>query len=219
MVPRKDIIWVNVEDDFIVNQNKIKENSHSAYPICQENIDNVLGIIHLKDVFNTNDALDNRIFEKNLRPILFVPESMSVYKLLEEFKKSKIHYACVRDEYGLLQGLVTMNDILEALVEVDNRLSPENQTIIQRDDKSWLIDAAAPFYEFLNFFGLEYPEKIEEIKFHTLAGFILHYLQKIPETGDKFQYLGYTLEVIDMDGNRVDKILLTKKEIQKPKSQ
>ncbi|MCU0443595.1 MAG: hemolysin family protein [Microscillaceae bacterium] len=210
MVPRKDIVWVNLEDDFIVNQNKIRENKHSAYPICQENIDNVLGIIHLKDVFDSNEALDNRVFGKNLRPILFVPESMSVYKLLEEFKKTKIHYACVRDEYGLLQGLVTMNDILEALVQDDNRLNIENQEIIQRDEKSWLIDAAIPFYEFLKFFELEYPEKIEEIKFHTLAGFILHHLQKIPRTGDKFQYSGYTLEVIDMDGNRIDKILVMK---------
>jgi putative hemolysin len=143
-----------------------------------------------------------------MQPALFIPENISAYQVLERFKSAKVHSAFIVDEYGSIQGMLTLNDILEAIVgEIPQEEGPDYE-IIERENGSFLIDAQIPFYDFLSRF-----EKTEwmnegEQDFDTLAGFILHQLERIPKTGEKFQWKGFSIEIIDMDGHRIDKVLV-----------
>jgi putative hemolysin len=144
-----------------------------------------------------------------MEPALFVPENNSAYQVLEKFKESKIHSCFIVDEYGSVLGLITQNDILEAIVGNMPQTDTSEYEIRERDDGSFLVDGQIPFYDFLTRF-----EKTEwmnegEHDFDTLAGFILNELERIPNTGDKLEWKGFSFEIMDMDGHRIDKVLLT----------
>jgi putative hemolysin len=211
MTHRSDIIWFNLDD----NEDKIKEKiisePHSAYPICDGTIDDIKGVVSIKDLYVSPD---DTLFREIMVPALFIPENNSPYQVLEKFKESKIHSAFIVDEYGSIQGLITINDILEAIVgDIPQTDVPEYE-IRRRDDGTFLVDGQIPFYNFLVHF--EKPEWMneEEHDFDTLAGFILHELERIPKTGDKLEWKGFKLEVIDMDGHRIDKVLVSVEENQ-----
>ena len=140
----------------------------------------------------------------------FVPENNSAYKLLERFKELKSHYAFIVDEYGTLQGLVTLNDILDAIVGEVPHLDEELYEIVERKDGSYLIDAQIPFYNFLSYFEHTGYLDENEQQFDTLAGFILNELERIPQAGDQLEWHGFKFEIMDMDNNRIDKILVYK---------
>ena len=206
MTHRSDIIWFNLDD----NEDKIKEKiltePHSAYPICDGSIDNIKGVVSIKDLYISPDDTP---FKQIMQPALFIPENNSPYQVMEKFKESKIHSAFIVDEYGSILGLITLNDILEAIVGDIPQPDVEDYEIRKRDDGSYLVDAQIPFYNFLTRF-----EKTEwmnegEQEFDTMAGFILHELERIPKTGDKFEWKGFQMEVLDMDGHRIDKVLVT----------
>lgn len=206
MTHRSDIIWFNLED----NEDKIKEKiinePHSAYPICDESIDNIKGVITIKDLYVSPD---NTFFKDLMQPALFIPENNSPYQVLEKFKESKIHSAFIVDEYGSILGLITLHDILEAIVGDITQTDLLDYEVIKRDDGTYLVDGQIPFYKFLARF-----EKTEwmnegEHDFDTLAGFILHQLERIPKTGDTLEWKGFKIEVIDMDSHRIDKVLVT----------
>jgi putative hemolysin len=176
-----------------------------VYPICDGTIDNIKGIVSIKDLYITPDHVK---FKETMKPALFVPENNSPYQLLEKFKQSQIHTCFIVDEYGTLLGLITLNDILEAIVGDITQEDVEDYEVVQREDGSFLVDAQIPFYDFLTKF-----EKTEwmnegEQEFDTLAGFILHDLERIPHTGDSLDWRGFHFEIIDMDGHRIDKILV-----------
>lgn len=205
MTHRSDIIWFNLDD----NEDKIKEKilsePHSAYPICDASIDNIKGVVSIKDLYISPDST---LFKEIMQPALFIPENNTPYQVLEKFKQSKIHSAFIVDEYGSILGLLTLNDILEALVGDIPQPDVPDYEIREREDGTYLVDAQIPFYDFLTRF-----EKTEwmnegEHDFDTLAGFILHELERIPKTGDKLYWKGFTLEIIDMDGHRIDKVLV-----------
>jgi putative hemolysin len=206
MTHRSDIIWFNLDD----NEDKIKEKilsePHSSYPICDDTIDNIKGVVSIKDLYVTPD---NTFFKDIMQPALFIPENNSPYQVLEKFKESKIHSAFIVDEYGSILGLLTLNDILEAIVGDMPQPDVDDYEIRKRDDGSYLVDGQIPFYDFLTRF-----EKTEwmnegEHDFDTLAGFILHELERIPKPGDKLDWKGFHIEVMDMDGHRIDKLLVT----------
>jgi putative hemolysin len=144
-----------------------------------------------------------------MQPALFVPENNTPYQVLEKFKESKIHSSFIVDEYGSILGLITLHDILEAIVGDITQTDVTDYEIIKRDDGTYLVDGQIPFYKFLTRF-----EKTEwmnegEHDFDTLAGFILHELERIPKTGDLLEWKGFKIEVIDMDAHRIDKVLVT----------
>ncbi|MBK6385032.1 MAG: HlyC/CorC family transporter [Chitinophagaceae bacterium] len=206
MTHRSDIIWFNLDD----NEDKIKEKilrePHSAYPICDGSVDNIKGVVSIKDLYVSPDST---LFKDIMQPALFIPENNSPYQVLEKFKESKIHSAFIVDEYGSILGLLTLNDILEAIVGDMPQPNEDEYEIIKRDDGTYIVDGQIPFYNFLTRF-----EKTEwmnegEHDFDTLAGFILHELEKIPKTGDKLDWKGFKIEVVDMDGHRIDKVLVT----------
>jgi putative hemolysin len=205
MTHRSDIIWFNLDDNEEKIKQKIFQEPHSSYPICDGDIDNLKGVVSIKDLYISPDST---LFKEIMQPALFVPENNSPYQVLEKFKESKIHSAFIVDEYGSILGLITLNDILEAIVGDIPQPDVPDYEIIEREDGSYLVDAQIPFYDFLTRF-----EKTEwmnegEHDFDTLAGFILHELERIPKTGDKLEWKGFAIEIMDMDGHRIDKILV-----------
>jgi putative hemolysin len=207
MTHRSDIIWLDINLT-VEDINKMPEEKiHSIYPVCDGAIDNIRGIVSLKNIVK---AKAGTVLKDVMTPALFVPENNSAYKLLERFKELKSHYAFIVDEYGSLQGIITLNDILDALVGEIPHLDEELYEIVERKDGSHLIDAQIPFYNFLSYFNhTDYLDE-NEPQFDTLAGFILHELERIPQTGDKLEWHGFRFEIMDMDNTRIDKVLVYK---------
>ncbi len=205
MTHRSDVIWFELNDNEKSIREKILSQPHSVYPVCDKSIDNIKGIVSIKDMYVNPDDVS---FKEVMKTPLFVPENITPYQLLEKFKQTKIHTSFVVDEYGTLLGLVTLNDILEAIVGDIPQQDEQDYEVVQREDGSFLVDAQIPFYDFLSRF-----EKAEwmnegEHEFDTLAGFILHSLEHIPVTGEHFDWKGFSFEIVDMDGHRIDKILV-----------
>ncbi len=206
MTHRSDIVWMNVNSKVADIKQKMSEVVHTNYPLCEGAIDNIKGIVSIKDILLANDDM---LLADLMKPGLYVPENNSVHQVLEKFKKQKANSCFIVDEYGSLQGMMTLNDILEAIVGEIGPTDEEDYEIVERQDGTYLIDGQFPFYDFLaRFERIDYIDN-DEPNFNTLAGFILHHLKTIPATGDKFEWQGFKFEIIDMDGNRIDKVLLT----------
>lgn len=205
MTHRSDIIWFDLNDNEEKIKEKIVSEPHSVYPICDGDIDNLKGVVSIKDLYVANDLT---LFKDLMTPPLFVPVNVSAYQVLEKFKESRIHCCYIVDEYGSLQGMITLNDILEAIVGDIPEQHIEDYGIVKRDDGSYLVDAQIPFYDFLTYF--EQTEHMNEgdHDFNTLAGFILHKLEHIPTPGETLEWKGFKLEIIDMDAQRIDKVLV-----------
>ncbi len=205
MTHRSDIIWFNLDDTEEKIKEKIMGEPHSIYPICDNEIDNLKGVVSIKDLYVSPD---NKPFKELMQPALFVPENNTAFQVMEKFKQSKLHSCFIVDEYGTILGMITLNDILEAIIGDMPQPDVPDYEIIEREDGTYLVDAQIPFYDFLTRF-----EKAEwmnegEQEFDTLAGFVLHELERIPHTGDKLEWKGFALEIIDMDGHRIDKVLV-----------
>ena len=204
MTHRTDIVWFDLGEDRSSIKEKIKEFQHSVYPVCKETIDNIEGIVYVKDMYLEPDAS----LESIIRKALFVPENNSAYQVLEKIKQTKIHYAFIVDEYGSLLGMITVKDILNAIVGEMPEEEDDEYVIIERQDGSYLIDGQIQFYDFLTKFDKTIWINEGENEFDTLAGFILHELKRIPVTGDTFEWRGFQFEIVDMDGQRIDKVLV-----------
>jgi putative hemolysin len=205
MTHRSDIIWFELNDNENSIKEKILQEPHSVYPICDGSIDHIKGIVNIKDLYITPDDVR---FADTMKPALFVPENNSPYQLLEKFKQTQIHSCFIVDEYGTLLGMITLNDILEAIVGDIPQQDIEDYEVVGREDGTFLVDAQIPFYDFLSKF-----EKTEwmnegEQEFDTLAGFILHELERIPQITDTLEWRGFHFEIMDMDGHRIDKVLV-----------
>ena len=204
MTHRTDIIWFDITEDRTSVKEKIKEHQHSVYPLCEENIDNIKGVVYVKDLYLQPDVPLANL----LKNALFVPENNSAYQVLAKIKQTKIHYAFVVDEYGSMQGMITVKDILIAIVGEMPEAEDDEYGIVERKDGSFLIDAQIQFYDFLTRFDKTIWINEGENQFDTLAGFILHELKRIPKTGDTFKWRGFTFEIVDMDGQRIDKVIV-----------
>jgi putative hemolysin len=209
MTPRLEINWIDLEDSPLDNRRKLIESNYSRFPVCQGELDRVIGVVHVADLLSqclNGNELD--LTNSTIQP-LFIPENTKGLRVLEQFKESGTHIAMVVDEYGVIQGLVTMNDLLEAIVgDIADIEQPEEPPIVQRSDGSWLLDGMLPIEEFLTAFELPEDAIDRQANYHTLGGFTTHQLGKVPATGEIFEWHKYKFEIVDMDGNRVDKILL-----------
>lgn len=204
MTHRTDIVWFDVKEDKNSINDKIREYLHSVYPLCDGDIDNIKGVIYIKDMYLNPEAPLTELCKK----ALFVPENNTAYQVLEKFKETKIHYAFIVDEYGTMHGMITINDILEAIVGEMPEDEDDDYAIVERKDGTYLIDAQIQFYDFLTRFEKTDWMNDGEQEFDTLAGFILHELKHIPSTGETFDWRGFEFEIIDMDGQRIDKVLV-----------
>ncbi|MEH1828074.1 MAG: hemolysin family protein [Nostoc sp.] len=214
MTPRPDIVWLDLDDSPEENRQKMVDSAYSRYPVCQGGLDNVLGVIPVTDLLARSfrgEPLDLTI---GLRQPVFVPESTRGLKVLELFKQTITHMALVVDEYGVIQGLVTLNDIMSEIVgDVPSTDGQDQPQAVQREDGSWLLDGMLPVEEFLELFGMEEWESEERGSYQTLGGFVITHLGRIPAAADHFEWQSMRIEVMDMDGNRVDKVLVVPKAV------
>jgi putative hemolysin len=207
MTHRKSLVYLSIEDDDMAALKvKMLDELHSVYPVCEDNLDEVVGVAFLKDLFAN--------FEKgkfNLRDItkepVYLIEHTSAYKALEIFKKSKVHYALVTDEHGVIQGIITLNDILEALVGDAADFYEEEFQLIAREDGTWLVDGHYSLHDFLTYFDLD--DLINDYEVTTVSGLIMTEMSYIPKVGEQLIWNKMKLEVIDMDGVKIDKVLVS----------
>lgn len=206
MTHRNDFEWFDINDGFEKIKEKISQHLHYIYPVADKSLDNIIGVVFLQDMFNKNDGTIKDI----VKEAQFLPDSSSAYHALEVFKEKKISYALIIDEFGLIIGMVTMNDILESLVGSADEIGPnENEyKLFKRDDETWLVDGQYPFFDFLSYFELE--NKYQELSYNTLSGLILDLIGRIPKEGDKIKWEMFCFEIVDMDLARIDKVLVSK---------
>ncbi|MFZ9963566.1 MAG: hemolysin family protein [Terrimicrobiaceae bacterium] len=210
MTPRARMIWLSLDDDDEENWRRIAGSGHSHFPVYQETRDNVIGMVSVKSLW-ANLSLAGRVELRALvTPPLYVPTAMPASKLIEEFKKSGKHIALVVDEFGGLQGLVTLNDVMMAIVgNLPEREQRHEPKALLRQDGSWVIDAMLDIDETKKSLGIDDDLPGEDVnRYSTLGGFILSQLGHIPREGEKFHWDRFEFEVIDMDRQRIDKVLV-----------
>ena len=205
MTHRTDIAWFDIEDTVQSVTEKFEQISYSTYPVCDKTVDDIKGLIYIKDLLKVPPAT---LLKDVIKPALFVPENNSPYQVLEKIKQTKIHSCFIVNEYGTLEGMITLNDIMEAIVGDMPSGDQEEYEITERKDGTYLVDAQLPFYDFLSHFGKTEWMNEGEHEFDTIAGFVLHELERIPKTGDTFEWRGFEVEIIDIDGQRIDKLLV-----------
>lgn len=210
MTPRPDIVWLDLDDSAEENRKKMLDSCHSRFPVCQGGLDNVLGVMHVTDLLARSLSAQPLDLTVGLRQPVFVPESTRGLKILELFKQTGIHLALVVDEYGVIQGLVTLNDIMVEIVgDVPSAGEQEEPQAVQREDGSWLLDGMLAVDEFFKIFEINELPSEHRGSYQTLGGFVITHLGKIPSAADNFDWEHLRFEVMDMDGNRVDKVLVT----------
>lgn len=205
MTHRTDIVSVDISETVEQVIGKFENIVFSTFPVCEGTIDNIKGLVYVKDMLKASPGTS---IETLLKPALFVPENNKAYQVLEKFKGTKIHTCFIVNEYGTLEGMITLNDIMEAIIGDVPQTGQEEYEIIKRNDGSFLVDGQIHFYDFLSYFEKADWMNEGEQEFDTLAGFALHQLQHIPATGETFEWRDFQFEIIDMDGQRIDKILV-----------
>lgn len=206
MTHRSDIVYLSLEDTKEEIKAKVINELHSVYPVCEDNLDNVIGLVLLKDLFVSFESgnFDLKAITKNA---VYLIEQTSAYKALENFKTSKLHYAFVVDEHAIFQGVITLNDILEALVGDASDFDEDEYKLISNDDGSWLVDGQYSLHDFLTFFDLD--ELINDYEVTTVSGFFITELGNIPQEGEKIIWNKLELEALKMEGAKIDKVLIT----------
>lgn len=210
MTPRTDICWLDVEEPLEDSLQEVLESTHSRFPVGRGSLDECLGVVRVRNLLSAKLHGEPINLEELLQPPLFVAESTRALSVLEQFKRSGIHIALVTDEFGGVEGLVTLNDLMEGIVgDLPSVDDEEEPLVVTREDGSWLVDAGLDLDAFTelidhDIFGID-----QEGRYHTLAGFVMHVLERIPREADHFEWQGYRFEVMDMDGKRVDKLLVT----------
>ena len=209
MIPRLELVHLDVDDPLEDNLKKIQESDHSRFPVCAGGWDEVLGMASTKMLLGQmlrGETLDLRA---NLQPAVFVPETMNGTDLLASFRTSDVHSAIVVDEYGDVQGLVTLHDLLEAITGEFHTSNREDSWAVQRDDGSWLLDGMLAIPELKDILGLRSVVEEERGRYHTLAGMLMQLLGRVPVETDHVEWEKWRFEIIDMDGQRIDKVLAT----------
>ncbi len=209
MTHRPDIVWLEANDTPQEISHKIRKSTYSRFPVCDGSLDNVLGMVHVKDLLLqclAGQALD---LKAALHEPLYVIESTTTLKVLELFKQTGQQAALVIQEYGDIEGLITLNDILEAIVgDISSDDDLDQAQVVQREDGSWLLDGMLPIEELKDILHIRALPEEENGDYNTLAGFVLMQLGRIPKTSDHFEWGSYRFEVVDMDGRRIDKMLV-----------
>jgi putative hemolysin len=206
MTHRTDIVWADVNDSVEIFKTKFRDIVFSTFPVCEGSVDEIKGLVYVKDLLKADPAT---LLKDLVKPALFVPENNKAYQLLQKFKETKIHTCFVVNEYGTMEGMITINDILEAIIGDVPQAGQEEYEIVKRADGSFLVDGQIHFYDFLSYFDKANWMNEDEHEFDTIAGFVLHELEHIPSTGETFEWRGFNFEVIDMDGQRIDKVLVS----------
>ncbi len=205
MTHRNDVIFIDIHDSVEEIREQVEKEIHSVYPVFDEEREHVVGVVLLKDLFRTINQESFELKSLLLKPN-FLLENITAYEALVHFKETKTHYGIITDEFGQTQGIVTLNDLLQALVGDFNDFYAEEFEFVEREDGSWLIDGQYPIAEFLRHFDME--DQIDNFNFTTLGGLVLNESRSVPSTGQVITWMNFAMEVVDMDGARIDKILV-----------
>jgi putative hemolysin len=210
MTPRTEIIWLDAEETLEQNLQEVLESTHSCFPVGKGSLDQCIGVVRVRNLFSAKISGEPIDLQGLIQPPLFLAESTRALSVLEQFKRTGIHIGLITDEFGGVEGLVTLNDLMEGIVgdlpSVDDQEGP---LIVPRADGSWLVDGGLDLDALIKVIGRDIFDSDREGRYHTLAGFVLHVLERIPRESDRFEWQGFCFEVVDMDGKRVDKLLVT----------
>lgn len=210
MTPRPEIVAVDIEDPIEESWKEMIESEHVYFPVYREHLDDILGVVSIRDLWARMIMGKSSDISETIEPGFFVPESVLALKVLEEFKTSGARLALITDEYGTIQGLVTEHDIMEAIVgDIPSPEHPPDVMAVQRDEGSWLLDGMLPIDEFHTLFDVGALPGEGRGYYQTLGGFVMMYLERTPVAGDHFTWGDLRFEVVDMDGYRVDKVMVS----------
>jgi putative hemolysin len=210
MTPRTQVEWLDVTDSDDESRRKIRDSDYSRFPVVQGGPQQVLGIVQVKDLLTMALAGQPIDIKGAVKPPIYLPNTVTALRALEIFKKSGVPMALVVDEYGDFEGVVTLHDILQSLVgDIAVPGDAQSQTVVRRDDGSWLVEGMVTVDEIKDLTGLKALPGDESGDFHTLGGFLMARVNRIPATGDRIEVDGYRFEVVTMDGRRVDRVLIT----------
>ena len=211
MTHRSDVVTLDVSMTKDEIKQVLNDNLYEAYPLIDRGIDNILGVVLLKDLlFRLDD--DTPDLKALMHPAVYFYENMSVYKALEQMKEKRLTQAFICDEFGSFQGIVTLRDILEGLVGTIDEVAEDPEIVKREGSEGWLVDGQCSFYDFLSYFDKEDLYDNEQQDYNTLAGLIIEQLKHIPQAGERTEWNCFNFEIVDMDGVRIDKVLVTMKE-------
>jgi putative hemolysin len=210
MTPRTDVVWLDLESSLEENLQEVINSSHSRFPVGRGSLDKCVGFIRGSNLLIAKLSDQTIDLEKLIQTPLYVAESTRVLNVIEQFKQTGVHLALVTDEYGGVEGLVTLNDLMEGIVgDLPSLEHQEEPLIIQREDGSWLLDGSLNIDDLKDLLDQDSLPDESTNRFHTLAGFVIYFLRHIPQSGEYFEWNGIRFEVVDMDGTRIDKVLVT----------
>jgi putative hemolysin len=207
MVPRSDIIWLDLARPVEDNLQLMAESDHSRFPVCRGGLDDILGIIGAKQVFNQTLRGGRAELTQRLQAPVYVPESLTGMELLSQFRTSGTQMVFVIDEYGEVQGMITLQDLIESVTGEFVPKNKEDAWAVQREDGSWLLDGLIPLLELKDRLGMKSVPEEDKGRYHTLSGMVMLLLGRLPATGDAADWDGWHFEVVDLDGKRIDKVL------------
>lgn len=211
MVPRGDVVVLDVDLPFEANLARIEESDHARFPVIKNGLDNVLGVITARQWLSSALRGGQRnLAEQVMKPPLYVPETLTGMELLDNFRSSDVHMAFVIDEYGEVQGIVTLQDLIEAITGEFQPRDPETSWAVQRDDGSWLLDGHIPVPELKDRLALDSVPDEERGRYHTLSGMLMLLTGRLPKEADTVNWEGWRLEIVDMDGKTIDKVLASR---------
>jgi putative hemolysin len=209
MVPRADIVTLDVEHPLEENLALVAESAHSSFPVCRDGLDDILGIVSAKQIFSQMVRGETVDLTRDLQAPVYVPESLTGMELLDQFRASGTYIVFVIDEYGEVQGMVTLHDVIESVTGEFLPHDTKESWAVQREDGSWLLDGLIPIVEFKDRLGIKAVPEEEKGRYHTLSGMVMWLLGRLPSTGDIATWENWRFEVIDLDGKRIDKVLAT----------
>jgi len=213
MVPRADVVVLDVQESFEDNLRRIEASQHARFPVVRGGMENILGVLSARQwltqaVCNTSQGRE--LADQPLQTALYVPETLNAMELLDNFRASEVHMAFVIDEYGEVQGIVTVQDIIEAITGEFQQSDPETAWAVEREDGSWLLDGHIPVPELKDRLGLANVPEEERGRYHTLSGMMMLLTGKLPSVTDTTEWGGWRFEVVDMDGKTIDKVLASR---------
>lgn len=208
--PKSDMIIFDTQDSWDDIRYKIQDGKHSAYPVCENNnVDNILGIVILKDLFLASNTPDFKVSNYIKEPLYF-NEAAKAYQVLNQFKKTKIHYGIVIDEYGSVKGIITLNDLIDELVGDTMHDEEKNPEIKKVDNDTWIVDAGMDIYDFLDYFNKEEEEEHINNQYNTVAGYIINNTNNLPQVDDEFEIKDLKYTILEKNGQRISKIKIKK---------
>lgn len=211
MVPRSEIVYFDVNEPLEENLKRFEESDHSRFPVVRGGWDEVLGVANVREWLAQTLRGEKPNLTDNLQPAVFLPESLTGMELLENFKNSGVKLAFIVDEYGEVQGIVTLQDVMEAITGEFKTHRAEDAWAVQRDDGSWLLDGLIPVPELKDRLSLKGVPEEERGRYNTLSGMMMLLMGRLPQTSDRCEWEDWIFEIVDLDGKRIDKVLAVRK--------